>query len=118
MSSETTYTAAAAQVEAILDEVSKAVVGKREAAELVLTGLLAGGHVLVEDVPGVAKTLLVRSIGRVSGLSFSRIQFTPDLMPADVTGSSVYDTRTVSLEFRPGLPRHRQPCSRRCRSGR
>ncbi len=86
----------------ILDEVEAAVVGKRQAAELLLTGLLAGGHVLVEDVPGVAKTLLTRSVACVTGLSFSRIQFTPDLMPADVTGSSVYDARSGALEFRPG----------------
>lgn len=86
----------------ILDEVETAVVGKRQAAELLLTGILAGGHVLVEDVPGVAKTLLTRSVARVTGLSFSRIQFTPDLMPADVTGSPVYDARSGSLEFRPG----------------
>lgn len=86
----------------VVAEVEKAIVGKREAIELVLTGLLASGHVLVEDVPGVAKTLLVRSICRATGLSFSRVQFTPDLMPADVTGASVYDTGRQSLEFRPG----------------
>ena len=86
----------------ILDEVERAVVGKRQAAELVLLGLLAGGHVLMEDVPGVAKTLMVRSICDATGLSYSRIQFTPDLMPADVTGSSFYDARGGRLEFRPG----------------
>src|SRR5271166_1344305 len=86
----------------ILDEVERAVVGKRDSAELVLLGILAGGHVLLEDVPGVAKTLMVRSICDATGLSYSRIQFTPDLMPADVTGSSFYDARLASLEFRPG----------------
>jgi MoxR-like ATPase len=87
---------------AILDEVERAVVGKRHAVELVLLGVLAGGHVLLEDVPGVAKTLLARSLCQATGLSYSRIQFTPDLMPADVTGSSFYDARRSDLEFRPG----------------
>ena len=86
----------------ILDEVERAIVGKREAAELVLLGILAGGHVLIEDVPGVAKTLMVRSICTAAGLSYSRIQFTPDLMPADVTGSSFYEAGRGTLEFRPG----------------
>jgi MoxR-like ATPase len=86
----------------ILDEVERAVVGKREAIEVVLLGVLAGGHVLLEDVPGVAKTLLARSLCQATGLSYSRIQFTPDLMPADVTGSSFYNARRSELEFRPG----------------
>ncbi|MGH9291497.1 MAG: AAA family ATPase [Acidimicrobiales bacterium] len=86
----------------IVDEVEKAVVGKRSAIELVLLGVLAGGHVLLEDVPGVAKTLLVRSLCAATGLSFSRLQFTPDLMPADVTGASIYDAARQRLEFRPG----------------
>ena len=71
----------------IIDEVELAVVGKRTALELVLTGLLANGHVLIEDVPGVAKTLIARSLATVTGLAFSRIQFTPDLIPSDLTGS-------------------------------
>jgi MoxR-like ATPase len=87
---------------AILDEVERAVVGKRDALELVLLGLLAGGHVLLEDVPGTAKTLAALSFSQVLGLQFSRVQFTPDLMPADVTGSSVFDPRTSTFEFRPG----------------
>ena len=87
---------------AILDEVERAIVGKRHAIELVLLGVLAGGHVLLEDVPGVAKTLLARCLCQATGLSYSRIQFTPDLMPADVTGSSFYDARRGELEFRPG----------------
>ncbi len=73
----------------IIDEIERAVVGKRAALELVMTGLLANGHVLIEDVPGVAKTLIARSVATVTGLTFSRIQFTPDLMPADLTGSIV-----------------------------
>jgi MoxR-like ATPase len=87
---------------AILDEVERAVVGKRDALELVLLGILADGHVLLEDFPGVAKTLAALSFSRVLGLSFSRIQFTPDLMPADVTGSSVFDPASSSFDFRPG----------------
>jgi MoxR-like ATPase len=87
---------------AVLDEVERAIVGKREAVGLVLLGVLAGGHVLLEDVPGVAKTLAARSLCQATGLSYSRIQFTPDLMPADVTGSSFYDARRAELEFRPG----------------
>lgn len=73
----------------IISEIERAVVGKREVLELVLIGLLADGHVLIEDVPGVAKTLIARSLATVTGLSFSRIQFTPDLIPSDLTGSIV-----------------------------
>ena len=86
----------------ILDAVEQAVVGKREALELVLLGMLADGHVLIEDFPGLAKTLLARSFAAVTELRFSRIQFTPDLMPADVTGSSIYNQRTTEFDFRPG----------------
>jgi MoxR-like ATPase len=70
--------------------------------ELVLLGLLADGHVLLEDVPGLAKTLIARSFAQATSLSFSRIQFTPDLMPSDVTGSSIFNQRTADFEFRPG----------------
>ena len=115
---------------AVVTEVERAVVGKRETIELVLIGVMAGGHVLLEDVPGLAKTLIVRSLARVLGLETSRIQFTPDLMPADVTGSGVFDQRrgelrsaqdrfsrisssvTKSTEL---LRRLSQRCSRRCR---
>ena len=76
--------------------------GKREALELVLLGLLADGHVLIEDNPGLAKTLIARSFAAVTGLRFARVQFTPDLMPSDVTGSAVYDQRTGDLRFQPG----------------
>jgi MoxR-like ATPase len=86
----------------LLDEVEKAVVGKRDALELLLLGLLADGHVLIEDYPGLAKTLMARSFAQVTSLDFSRIQFTPDLMPSDVTGSSVYNQREGDFEFRPG----------------
>jgi MoxR-like ATPase len=87
---------------AVVDEVEKAVVGKREALELLLLGLLADGHVLLEDYPGLAKTLMARSFARVCSMDFSRIQFTPDLMPSDVTGSSIYNQRDADFEFRPG----------------
>jgi MoxR-like ATPase len=86
----------------LLDEVEKAVVGKRDALELLLLGLLADGHVLIEDYPGLAKTLMARSFAQVTSMDFSRIQFTPDLMPSDVTGSSVYNQREADFEFRPG----------------
>jgi MoxR-like ATPase len=90
------------QAGALLDEVERAVVGKREALELVLLGVLADGHVLIEDFPGLAKTLIARSFAQVTGMTFSRIQFTPDLMPADVTGSSIYNQQRGDFEFRPG----------------
>jgi MoxR-like ATPase len=86
----------------VLDEVEKAVLGKRDALELLLLGVLADGHVLIEDYPGLAKTLMARSFAQSTSLDFSRIQFTPDLMPSDVTGSSVYNQREADFEFRPG----------------
>jgi MoxR-like ATPase len=86
----------------VLDEVEKAVVGKRDALELLLLGLLADGHVLLEDYPGLAKTLMARSFAQVCSMGFSRIQFTPDLMPSDVTGSSIYNQRDADFQFRPG----------------
>src|SRR6476659_5947957 len=93
---------AGAQAERVLAEIERAVVGKREALELVLLGFLADGHVLIEDFPGLAKTLIARSFAQVFDMDFSRIQFTPDLMPADVTGSSVYNQRSGDFDFRPG----------------
>jgi MoxR-like ATPase len=86
----------------ILDEVEQVVFGKRDALELVLLGLLADGHVLIEDYPGLAKTLAARSFAQVTSMRFARIQFTPDLMPSDVTGSSIYNQREQDFEFRPG----------------
>jgi MoxR-like ATPase len=88
--------------EEILDEIERAVVGKREALELVLLGFLADGHVLLEDFPGLAKTLAARSFAQVLSMRFARIQFTPDLMPSDVTGSSIWNQRDGDFEFRPG----------------
>jgi MoxR-like ATPase len=86
----------------ILDEVERAVVGKRDVLELVLLGLLADGHVLIEDNPGLAKTLMARCFAAVTGLRFARVQFTPDLMPSDVTGSAIYDQRSGELRFQRG----------------
>ncbi len=86
----------------VLDEVNRAVVGKRDALTLVLCGLLAGGHVLLEDLPGLGKTLAARSFAQALGLRFTRAQFTPDLLPADLTGSFVFDQRTNEFVFRKG----------------
>jgi MoxR-like ATPase len=93
---------AGARAHAVLDEVGRAVVGKRAALELVMLGVLAGGHVLIEDLPGLGKTLLARSFATVLGLDFARIQFTPDLLPSDVTGAPFYDQRSGEMVFRPG----------------
>ena len=86
----------------ILDEIEEAVVGRRDVLEMVLLGVLAGGHVLLEDVPGLGKTLVARCFSTALGLDFRRVQFTPDLLPADLTGLSVYDQRSGDFEFRPG----------------
>jgi len=86
----------------VLDEVERAIVGKRDPLELVFLGFLADGHVLLEDYPGLAKTLAARSFAQVLSIRFSRIQFTPDLMPSDVTGSSIWNQRDADFEFRPG----------------
>src|SRR4029453_1217021 len=94
--------AASALCGRILAEMERAVVGKRRALEQVLIGLLADGHVLLEDYPGLAKTLIARSFATVLRLEYARVQFTPDLMPSDVTGSSVYSQRLGDFEFRPG----------------
>ena len=87
---------------AVLDAVGTVVVGKRDALELVLGGILAGGHVLLEDLPGLGKTLAARSFAQALGIEFRRLQFTPDLLPADVTGSFLYDQRTHDFTFRRG----------------
>ena len=92
----------AAKAEELITELERAVVGKREALELVLLGVLADGHVLIEDFPGLAKTLIARSFAQAASMRFTRVQFTPDLMPGDVTGSSIFDQRSSDFEFRPG----------------
>jgi MoxR-like ATPase len=86
----------------VLDELERAIVGKRDALELILIAMLCDGHVLLEDYPGLAKTLAARSFAQAASLRFSRIQFTPDLMPSDVTGSSVFDQRNAEFTFLPG----------------
>ncbi len=86
----------------ILDRLETVIVGKRRELEFVLIGLLCQGHILIEDVPGVGKTILARSLAQASGCTFSRIQFTPDLLPSDITGSSIFNQQTREFEFRPG----------------
>jgi MoxR-like ATPase len=88
--------------DAVLREVERAIVGKRRPLELVLAAVLAGGHVLVEDNPGLGKTLAARSLAQALGLPFRRVQFTPDLLPADITGSFVWDQRAGEFAFRHG----------------
>ncbi|MYS77566.1 AAA domain-containing protein, partial [Streptomyces sp. SID5926] len=90
------------QAGAVLREIGRAVVGKPDALEHVMLAVLAGGHVLVEDLPGLGKTLLARSFATTLGLDFRRIQFTPDLLPSDVTGTPLYDQRSGEMVFRPG----------------
>jgi len=89
-------------VQALVDNVEKVIIGKRGPVELGIIALIAGGHALIEDVPGVGKTLLARSIARSTGSKFKRLQFTPDLLPSDITGVSVYNQKTNEFEFRPG----------------
>ena len=87
---------------AVVDAVEQAIIGKREAVELVLFALLADGHVLIEDLPGLGKTLLARSFAQVCAMDFARIQFTPDLIPSDITGASIYDRSSGSFTFERG----------------
>ena len=86
----------------LIDELERAIVGKRQVLELIVTALLADGHILLEDVPGVAKTAIARSVAEAAGLRFSRVQFTPDLIPADITGATVLTGADARTEFRPG----------------
>jgi MoxR-like ATPase len=88
--------------QSVLDEVERIIVGKREVLEHILLGIVAGGHVLIEDLPGLGKTLIARCFAQVLGLDFTRIQFTPDLLPGDVTGVSVYNRGTGEMVFHPG----------------
>ncbi|KUI43392.1 ATPase [Mycobacterium sp. IS-1590] len=94
--------ATTANCDAVLDEIGRVVVGKRGALALILTTVLAGGHVLIEDLPGLGKTLIARSFAAALGLEFKRVQFTPDLLPADLLGSTVYDMQSGRFEFRRG----------------
>lgn len=86
----------------IIDNVEKVIVGKHEVVKLVLVAILSDGHILIEDIPGVGKTMLARSIARSLNCAFKRIQFTPDLLPSDILGASVYNQKNGEFEFRPG----------------
>jgi MoxR-like ATPase len=90
------------RVENVIKSIERVVVGKRKEVELSLVALFAGGHVLLEDVPGVGKTMMVKAVARTLGAEFKRIQFTPDLLPSDVTGVSIYNQHTQQFEFRKG----------------
>jgi MoxR-like ATPase len=86
----------------LVENVERVIIGKRESIELIIVGLLSQGHMLIEDVPGVGKTMLARSLAKSLGCSFSRIQFTPDMLPSDVTGVSIFNQKTREFEFRAG----------------
>jgi MoxR-like ATPase len=88
--------------EAVLEEVEKVIVGKHEPLSLIFAAILAGGHVLIEDYPGLAKTLAARCLAQALGLSFRRIQFTPDLLPADIVGTHIFRRDEGKFEFQPG----------------
>lgn len=88
--------------ERLIQNVEQAIIGKHDAIELIIVGLLSRGHILIEDVPGVGKTMLARSLAKSLGCKFSRIQFTPDMLPSDVTGVSIFNQKTNEFEFRPG----------------
>lgn len=90
------------KIESIIENIEKVMIGKRQVAELSVVAMLAGGHVLLEDVPGVGKTMMVRALAKSVGAQFKRIQFTPDLLPSDVIGVSIYNPKTLQFEFRPG----------------
>lgn len=95
-------TTTAQRCDAVLDEIQRVVVGRRPALTLILTAILARGHVLIEDLPGLGKTLIARSFASALGLDFTRVQFTPDLLPADLLGSTIYDMQSGRFEFRRG----------------
>ena len=91
-----------AVTDVLVENVERVIIGKRDVIELVTVGLLAQGHILIEDVPGVGKTMLARALSRSLGCTFRRIQFTPDMLPSDVTGVSIFNQKTREFEFRPG----------------
>src|SRR5512136_3152076 len=86
----------------VIGNIEKVIIGKRDTIELIVVGLLCQGHVLIEDVPGVGKTVLARSLAKSLGCTFKRLQFTPDMLPSDVTGVSIYNQSKRAFEFRPG----------------
>jgi MoxR-like ATPase len=89
-------------IDKIIKNVGKVIIGKKHAAELSIVAMISNGHLLIEDVPGVGKTMLARALAISAGCDFNRIQFTPDLLPSDITGASIYNQKTESFEFRPG----------------
>ncbi|MGI5835575.1 MAG: AAA family ATPase [Chloroflexota bacterium] len=91
-----------AKIDAMKDALGRVIVGQRSVVDETLTALISGGHVLLEGVPGLGKTLLVRTLGQVTGLEFARVQFTPDLMPGDITGTQIFDRETGGLRFAEG----------------
>ncbi|HQE83975.1 MAG TPA: AAA family ATPase, partial [Candidatus Hydrogenedentes bacterium] len=93
----------AARIEALINGVERVIFGKRETVKLCVTGLLARGHILIEDVPGIGKTTLAQGLARSIDCRFSRIQFTSDMLPSDILGVSVLNPKTREFEFRPGL---------------
>ncbi|WHY72725.1 AAA family ATPase [Fictibacillus enclensis] len=96
------YDSYRSELDAVIKNIEHVIVGKKQISELSLVALLAGGHVLLEDVPGVGKTMMVRAIAKSLGLQFNRIQFTPDLLPSDITGVSIFNQKEMNFEFRPG----------------
>jgi len=91
-----------AVTDALIENVERVIIGKRDIIELISIGLLSQGHILIEDVPGVGKTMLARALAKSLGCTFRRIQFTPDMLPSDVTGVSIFNQKTREFEFRPG----------------
>ncbi|HSR05045.1 MAG TPA: AAA family ATPase, partial [Proteiniclasticum sp.] len=89
-------------VKRIEENIEKVIIGKNSVVKNILKGILAGGHVLIEDIPGIGKTTLVKALAKSLNLSYSRIQFTPDLLPSDILGVSIYNQRDMSFEFRKG----------------
>ncbi|MGM0216242.1 AAA family ATPase [Enterococcus sp. AZ109] len=90
------------KITTLIDEIEKVILGKRHVIQLTITAFLAGGHVLFEDIPGVGKTVMVKSLAKAIHSDFSRVQFTPDLLPSDILGVSIFDSRTNQFDFRPG----------------
>ncbi len=90
------------RIKKLLDNLNKVLIGKKQTVEMVVIALICQGHVLIEDVPGLGKTMLVKGLARSLGCKFSRIQFTPDLLPSDVTGIQVYNQKTLEFQYRPG----------------
>ena len=89
-------------ITAVIENTNKVIVGKESAIELGVIALFSQGHILIEDVPGVGKTMLAKSIAKSTGCDFKRLQFTPDMLPSDITGTNVYNQSSSNFEFRPG----------------